>query len=170
MLCYAHFLRFLNSAEEVERCKQKDLLEEMLEEMTGEFPSLSRVFVHERDVCLAHSMQLAADDAHAESVRNGTTSQEPTSVVGVVGIGHVAGLVRHFEHVSEWDVKKLMIIPPRSKASRILVGVVKMSVVGLVCYGCYKIAPKISLPSALNWNSIRQSVMFTRGSSAVAAI
>jgi pheromone shutdown protein TraB len=40
------------SKEEVEKCKQKDLLEDMLEEMTGEFPALSKVFVHERDLFL----------------------------------------------------------------------------------------------------------------------
>jgi hypothetical protein len=48
------------SKEEVERCKQKDLLEEMLREMTGEFPALSRVFVAERDIYLANSLHLAA--------------------------------------------------------------------------------------------------------------
>jgi len=50
----------LYSKEEVERCKQKDLLEEMLHEMTGEFPALSRVFVAERDIFLANSLRLAA--------------------------------------------------------------------------------------------------------------
>nr|SVE73730.1 EOG090X0AQH [Daphnia atkinsoni] len=136
------------SAEEVERCKQKDLLEEMLEEMTGEFPPLSRVFVQERDLCLAHSMQLAAADAASEARSNGQLI-EPPSVVGVVGIGHVAGISRYFEKVSEADVKKVMSIPPRTMASRVFVISFKLSVLGLVCYGCYKIIPKV-LPSRLN--------------------
>lgn len=46
--------------EDVEKCKQKDLLEEMLKEMTGEFPGLSKVFVEERDTFLAHSLKHAA--------------------------------------------------------------------------------------------------------------
>ena len=87
----------------MERCKQKDLLEEMLEEMTGEFPTLSRVFVQERDLCLAHSMQLAATDAASDAGLS-----VPTAVVGVVGIGHVAGIKRHFGHVTENDVRKVM--------------------------------------------------------------
>ena len=33
----------------------------MLAEMAGEFPALSRVFVAERDLFLAHSLQLAAE-------------------------------------------------------------------------------------------------------------
>ena len=48
------------SKEEVEKCKQKDLLEEMLREMTGEFPALSQVFVKERDMFLANSLKMAA--------------------------------------------------------------------------------------------------------------
>lgn len=48
------------SKEEVEKCKQKDLLEQMLKEMTGEFPALSQVFVQERDMFLANSLRLAA--------------------------------------------------------------------------------------------------------------
>nr|SVE87549.1 EOG090X0AQH [Daphnia similis] len=147
------------SAEEVERCKQKDLLEEMLEEMTGEFPPLSRVFVQERDLCLAHSMQLAAADAASEARSNGQLNEPPT-VVGVVGIGHVAGISRYFEKVSESDVKKVMSIPPQTMASRVFVVSFKLSVLGLVCYGCYKVIPKV-LPSRLSrvdLSSLRQYI------------
>ena len=44
----------------MERFKQKDLLEEMLREITGEFPALSRVFVEERDRYLAQSLKISA--------------------------------------------------------------------------------------------------------------
>jgi hypothetical protein len=41
---YVHYYEHvIPSAEEVEKCKQKDLLEEMLREMTGEFPHISKV-------------------------------------------------------------------------------------------------------------------------------
>nr|SVE75298.1 EOG090X0AQH [Daphnia dolichocephala] len=144
------------SAEEVERCKQKDLLEEMLEEMTGEFPPLSRVFVQERDLCLAHSMQLAAADAASEARSNGQLEDPPT-VVGVVGIGHVAGISRYFGKVSEGDVKKVMSIPAQTTASRVFVISFKLSVLGLVGYGCYKVIPKI-LPSRLNVIDLFRSI------------
>ena len=48
------------SPEDVERCKQKDLLAEMLAEMTGDFPTLYKVFVSERDQYLARSLRLSA--------------------------------------------------------------------------------------------------------------
>lgn len=43
----------------MEKCKQKDLLEQMLNEMSGEFPEIDRVFVKERDTYLTYSLQLA---------------------------------------------------------------------------------------------------------------
>ena len=51
---------FFCSPEDVERCKQKDLLAEMLAEMTGDFPTLYKVFVSERDQYLARSLRLSA--------------------------------------------------------------------------------------------------------------
>ena len=49
-----------NSKEDVEKCKQRDLLEQLLKEMTGEFPALSQVFVEERDIYLTHSLKMAS--------------------------------------------------------------------------------------------------------------
>jgi len=46
--------------EEIEKCKERDLLEKMLSEMTGEFPSITEVFVNERDYYLAHTLFLSA--------------------------------------------------------------------------------------------------------------
>lgn len=92
------------SKEEVEKCKQRDLLEEMLAEITGEFPALSRVFVDERDKYLAYSLQLAASpipDIHAPN------HLVPQVVVGVVGIGHVPGIVRNWGKVKDADIPPL---------------------------------------------------------------
>ena len=45
------------SKEDVERCKNRDLLEELLREMTGEYPALSHVFVKERDLYMARRLR-----------------------------------------------------------------------------------------------------------------
>lgn len=47
------------SKEDVEKCKKRDMLEELLAEMAGEFPALGEVFVNERDIYLTHSLQIA---------------------------------------------------------------------------------------------------------------
>ena len=59
------------SKEEVEKCKQKDLLEEMLREMTGEFPGLSQVFVKERDLFLAEFLHKTATMLPNPEAENG---------------------------------------------------------------------------------------------------
>ena len=41
----------------MERYKQRDMLEQVLREMTGSFPSLSRVFVEERDLFMAKQLR-----------------------------------------------------------------------------------------------------------------
>lgn len=48
------------SKEDVERCKQKDLIAELLAQLTGDFPKLSEIIVKERDAYLARSIRLAA--------------------------------------------------------------------------------------------------------------
>lgn len=48
------------SKDDVERCKQKDLLEQMMAEMVGEFPDLHRTIVSERDIYLTYMLRQAA--------------------------------------------------------------------------------------------------------------
>ncbi|XP_059483307.1 traB domain-containing protein-like isoform X3 [Neocloeon triangulifer] len=119
------------SKEEVEKCKQKDLLEEMLEEMTGEFPALSKVFVHERDLFLAHSLALAAQPIGAV----------PARVVGVVGIGHVQGIIANWGKVDEHTIQEIMSLPPPSTTSKVIRFTLKASAFGLVVWGAYKLLP-----------------------------
>merc|ERR1740131_270926 len=92
--------------EEVERCKNRDMLENMLAEMAGEFPALSRVFVEERDLFLAHSLQMAAETGDC--------------VVGVVGIGHVPGIVANWGKVTREQVGEVVKLEPPSVAGRLI--------------------------------------------------
>lgn len=59
-------LRFL-SQEDIEKCKDTDILEQLLSEMAGTFPSLTRVFVDERDVYLANSLKQCAKHLQTHS-------------------------------------------------------------------------------------------------------
>ncbi|CAB4066867.1 TraB domain-containing protein [Lepeophtheirus salmonis] len=90
--------------EDVEKCKEKDLLESMLEEMTGEFPALTKVFIDERDLFLAHSLKIAGSHSLLQHRRLNTisphsdppliTGDDPAVVVGVVGLGHIDGILK----------------------------------------------------------------------------
>ncbi|XP_026328611.1 traB domain-containing protein-like [Hyposmocoma kahamanoa] len=124
------------SLEEVEKCKQKKMLEDMLEEMAEEFPALKRVFVVERDMYLCHSLQVAALQPR----------REPCRIVGVVGIGHVAGIVEHWGKIKPQDIPPLLKVPPPSLSTRIIRVSVRVACVGALMYAGYKLVPRRWLP------------------------
>lgn len=126
------------SKEEVEKCKQKDFIEEMLAEMTGQFPAISEVFVKERDIYLCRSLQAAAQPVPNPTSLSGIA---PRVVVGVVGIGHVPGIVERWGTVTDEDIPPIMVIPPTSLTSHIIKATFKVSVYSLLGYGVYKCLP-----------------------------
>ncbi|XP_031619453.1 traB domain-containing protein-like [Contarinia nasturtii] len=98
--------------EEVEQCKQKDLLEELLEQMADEYPVFRDVFVTERDIYLCHSLHVAAMPQLLES----DGKPKPTKVVAVVGIGHIAGIESNWKKgmLDESTLAKILSVPPQS--------------------------------------------------------
>ncbi|XP_054164110.1 traB domain-containing protein-like [Oppia nitens] len=135
------------SKEEVEKCKQKDLLEEMLAEMTGEFPALSNVFVNERDTYLAYSLWLAASPIPDMSLPSGS---RPATVVGVVGIGHVPGIVKQWGKVTDKEIPPLLKLPETSLTTKIVKKSIKYTFIGLAVWGCYRLLAPTSLNIALS--------------------
>lgn len=117
--------------EEVEQCKQKDLLEELMKDMVGEFPAFGDVFVHERDLFLCHSLQVAALPQDA--------LQRPPRVVGVVGIGHAKGIVENWGKVTQDQIAKIVVIPPASLGNRIFKFTIKYGTLGLIGYGVFRL-------------------------------
>jgi len=128
--------------EEIEKCKEKDLLERMLTEMTGEFPSITEVFVNERDVYLAHSLYLAAtSDAHRS---NGGP------IVGVVGMGHVPGIVKNWSNTTEEQVNELVKIPETPISSIIMRKTIKFSFYAITGFLVFKAGRSVLLRTGLN--------------------
>ena len=122
--------------EDVERCKDRDLLHDMLAEMAGEFPGLSSVFVNERDIFLAHSLQMAADAIPRGRV---ISDLSPRTVVGVVGIGHLPGIVEKWGTVTQEQVRAVTKVEPPSLMARAAVFTVKSLFYGGCLYGAYKV-------------------------------
>uniref|UniRef100_A0A2C9LQK3 TraB domain-containing protein n=1 Tax=Biomphalaria glabrata TaxID=6526 RepID=A0A2C9LQK3_BIOGL len=88
------------------------MLEQMIEEMTGEFPALGRVFVKERDIYLANSLRKIAQPIPCPDAPDGKI---PSVVVGVVGIGHVQGIKENWD--KELDVDEICKLPTASVLS-----------------------------------------------------
>lgn len=123
------------SKEEVEKCKQKDLLEEMLKEMTGEFPGLSRVFIDERDAFLAHTLKHASQPVPHPAIQNQFI---PTVSVGVVGMGHVPGILQNWESL-QCDIREIMEVPPPSLVSKVFRFGFRMSLLGILTFACWRL-------------------------------
>ena len=63
-----------------------------------EFDLLRKVFIEERELYIAHSLQLAAADAAKDA---GKLNGEAPAVVGIVYINSVPEIVRYFGQVTE---------------------------------------------------------------------
>lgn len=89
--------------EDVELCKQRSMLDDMIASMKEEFPVLGEVFVKERDIYLTNSLQLACLPH-----RTSNYTFEPTRVVGIVGLGHTPGIVENWGKVKPTDIPPIM--------------------------------------------------------------
>lgn len=120
--------------EEVEQCKQKDLLEQLMKEMAGEFPAFGEVFVNERDLFLCYSLQTASMHTKALAL------PEPPNIVGVMGIGHCAGIKKIWnkEGLVE-EIPRIMTIPKAPISTRIFRKTVKYGTLAMIGYGIYRI-------------------------------
>lgn len=134
------------SKEEVERCKEKDLLEELMKEMTGEYPAFGNVVLNERDTYLCHSLQVATNP----DPRLVIEPNRPLNVVGVVGIGHVSGIKQLWGKVDSSQIPNICIIPPASRSNRIAKATIKYGTMALLCYGMFRIY-RVARPKILTF-------------------
>ncbi|XP_068595454.1 traB domain-containing protein [Brachionichthys hirsutus] len=121
------------SKEDVEKCKQKDLLEQAMSEMIGEFPALHETIVAERDIYLTHTLRQATCCVTAPH----SAQTMPAVVVGVVGMGHVPGIERNWE--KELNVNKIMSVAPPSRLGT----VVKCIMWGMLGYASYRVGGRL---------------------------
>lgn len=124
------------SKEEIEKCKRRDMLEQLLAEMAGEYPALGEVFVAERDIYLTHSLQAAASSKPVSAV-----DLEPLRVVGVVGIGHVVGISKLWPIDQRPYLADILIVPPPSLSSKIFRITFRLSLLSLGGYLVYRYVP-----------------------------
>ena len=89
--------------EDVEKCKNRETLDAVIEELAAEFPPLAEVMIKERDLFLTYSLQLACQPRlSSEGVI------VPTRAVGVVGMGHMAGIIKNWGKVYASDIQPIM--------------------------------------------------------------
>ena len=119
-LLYSMFDSEEITEEEIEKLKNKDILESVLVDMKHEMPAVSKIIIHERDLYLT------------ESIRNAPGNR----IVAVVGAGHVPGILKEWEN-ADIDIKELSTLPPKSKFTAFFKWLMPAIVVCLILAGFY---------------------------------
>lgn len=100
----------------------------------SEFPSITKSFLTERDMFLAHTLKKSAD---FQKTSGGIL--RPVKVVGIIGIGHMKGIMKNWENVDHRQIKEFMKIPPQRFSVQVATFCVKYGLAALVGYGSYSL-------------------------------
>lgn len=122
--------------EELEKMKQKDTIDAMLQEFTEHFPALKRPLIDERDQYLS------------EKIKNAPGNK----VVAVLGAAHVPGIKKEIE--KEHDLNKLTEKPPKSNWPKVIGWGIPIFIIALIAYTFFTnpVAGWQQLTSWVLWN------------------
>ena len=107
------------SEEDIEKMKERDVLESLLEEIGESMPELRRILIDERDLYLLEKIRSAPGK----------------KIVAVVGAGHVPGIQKHW--TEPVDLSALEELPPRARWTGLVKWGVPALVIGLIVWGFY---------------------------------
>jgi pheromone shutdown-related protein TraB len=105
------------SEAEVERLKQQDVLEAVMDELGQSLPEVRQTLIDERDRYLCEKIRSAPG----------------RKIVAVVGAGHVAGIRRHWDQPVDLDSLERM--PVAGPWSRLVKWGVPLAILALIVYG-----------------------------------
>ncbi len=105
--------------EDIEKMKEKDVLETLLAEIGDLLPELRRVLIDERDQSLAAKIRTAPGKR----------------IVAVVGAGHVPGIQKEWNEPV--DIEALEVIPPKGRLFGFLKWGIPAVVIGLIILGFF---------------------------------
>ncbi|WP_156289897.1 TraB/GumN family protein [Oceanobacillus salinisoli] len=120
------------SEEELEKMKQQDTINAMLQEFTEHFPRLKKPLIDERDQYLAQKIKSASGD----------------KVVAVLGAAHVPGITKEIQH--EHDLKNLSKRPPKSKAPKVIAWSIPILIIAMIAY-TFITNPAAGWQQAISW-------------------
>lgn len=136
------------SEEELEELKHEETLESMMKEMAKELPTVKEVLIDERDQYLASSI----------------FSAEGENKVAVIGAGHAPGIIKRLEMLEKGEVSadtsKLMEIPPKGKAGKIVQWIFPIAIVVVLILGIVLKGWDQGLRAFLLWVVVNASTTF----------
>ena len=107
------------SEEDIEKMKERDVLENLLEEIGQSMPELRRILIDERDLYLLEKIRSAPGK----------------KIVAVVGAGHVPGIQKHW--TEPVDLSALEELPPKAKWTSFVKWGIPAGVIGIIIWGFY---------------------------------
>lgn len=110
------FSRDSISEEELEKLKEQDTINAMLNEFTETFPRLKKPLIDERDQYLAQKIKEAPGE----------------KIVAVLGAAHVPGIKEEIK--KDHDLKKLRAIPPKSNWPKIIGWSIPVLILAIIVY------------------------------------
>jgi len=131
---------------EIERLKEKNALQGMLEELAEFLPSVKTVLIDERDEYLASRVYAAPG----------------SRVLAVVGAGHVSGMASRLEAIhsgsASADVSRLDEVPAPAGAARLVSWIVPAAIVAAMVAGFFLRGPEVTLANVGRWALINGSL------------
>jgi pheromone shutdown-related protein TraB len=126
------FSRDSISEEELEKLKEQDTINAMLNEFTETFPRLKKPLIDERDQYLAQKIK----DAPGEKI------------VAVLGAAHVPGIKEEIK--KDHDLKKLRAIPPKSNWPKIIGWSIPVLILAIIVY-TFLANPSAGFAQTISW-------------------
>ena len=117
----------------IEKIKEQDQLETIMETFSESFPEVKKRLIDERDIYLAQKIRSAPG----------------TTIVAVVGAGHVPGIQQHI-HKNE-PIAPLVEVPPKSIIPAILKWAIPALILTLLVAGFFKGGRQHSVESIYIW-------------------
>lgn len=118
--------------EELEKMKNQDSIDAILNDFTEVFPQLKVPLIDERDQYLAQNIKKAPGE----------------KIVAVLGAAHIPGIKEeiHKEH----DLKKLTELPPKSKAPKVIGWMIPIIILGIIVFTFFS-NPSAGMQQTVSW-------------------
>lgn len=120
------------SEEELEKMKQQDTLNAVMDDFTKAFPRIKKPLIDERDQYLAQKIKEAPGK----------------KVVAVLGAAHIPGITREIH--KEQDLKALNEVPKKSKWPKIIGWAIPLLILSIIAYTFYA-NPAAGFDQAISW-------------------
>ncbi|WP_226084924.1 TraB/GumN family protein [Mesobacillus sp. S13] len=126
------FSRDSISEEELEKLKEQDTINAMLNEFTETFPRLKKPLIDERDQYLAQKIKEAPGE----------------KIIAVLGAAHVPGIKEEIK--KSHDLKKLRAIPPKSKWPKVIGWSIPVLILAIILY-TFLANPTAGFAQTISW-------------------